>query len=155
MDTPSLNLIPLSSLPEKAAFTSNNFAGTHAPPPMIQSVWATLQLLAPAKSSLSYAPSNFALVSSNANVDDSAAFHVMSYLEEVTRASYEVASSLMCSSVLAGRGSESDEHGDVGVWIGSLSKKAPEEILSALGLDQWVKSKGGKVSPYTSVLVQI
>jgi hypothetical protein len=146
MDTPSVNLIPLSSLPEKAVFHSNNFAGTHAPPPMIQSVWATLQSLVPAKPSLSYAPSNFALVSSKANVQDSSSFHVMSYLEEMTRASYEVASSLLVSSVLAGSSSESDEYGDVGVWIGSLPKKEPEEVLRALGLDEWVKSKNGKVS---------
>src|ERR1700749_4503316 len=101
MDTPNVNLISLSSLPEKAEFAHNNFAGTHAPPPMIQSVWATLQLLVPAKPSLSYAPSNFALVSSSADVGDPSSFHVMSYLEEMTRASYEVASSLMVSSVLA------------------------------------------------------
>lgn len=112
---------------------------------MIRSVWATLELLAPAAPSLSYAPAHFALVSPGLSVDQQAAFRVQSFLEELTRASFEVATSLMCSSVLAGQSSESDEYGDVGIWVGTLSQKDPWEVLSNLGLKEWIQSKGGKI----------
>jgi hypothetical protein len=113
---------------------------------MIKSVWATLELLAPAAPSLFYAPAHFALVSSsNQSIDQQAAFGVQSFLEELTRASFEVATSLLCSSVLAGQSSESDEYGDVGIWVGTLSQRDPWAVLSNLGLKEWIQSKGGKV----------
>ncbi|KIM19373.1 hypothetical protein M408DRAFT_233869 [Serendipita vermifera MAFF 305830] len=145
MTTPTTTLIPLSLLPENVDATSSSFSSTHAPPDMIRSVWATLELLAPAAPSLSYAPAHFALVSPGLSVDQQAAFRVQSFLEELTRASFEVATSLMCSSVLAGQSSESDEYGDVGIWVGTLSQKDPWEVLSNLGLKEWIQSKGGKV----------
>ena len=145
MTTPTTALIPLHLLPETVAATSSSFTSTHAPPPMIKSVWATLELLAPAAPTLSYAPAHFALVSPNQSVDQQATFRVQSFLEELTRASYEVATSLMCSSVLAGQSSESDDYGDVGIWVGPLQTKDPWEVLSNLGLKEWIQSKGGKV----------
>ena len=147
MSTPTTTaLIPLSELPGTVGATSSSFNSTHAPPDMIKSVWATLELLAPAAPSLFYAPAHFALVSSlNQSVDQQAAFGVQSFLEELTRASFEVATSLLCSSVLAGQSSESDEYGDVGIWVGTLPQRDPWEVLSNLGLKEWIQSKGGKV----------
>jgi hypothetical protein len=121
---------------------------------MIKSVWATLELLAPAAPSLLYAPAHFALISSlNQSVDQQAAFGVQSFLEELTRASFEVATSLQCSSVLAGQSSESDEYGDVGMWVGALQKEDPWEVLSNLGMKEWIQSKGGKVRLPTRICV--
>jgi hypothetical protein len=148
MSTPTTTaLIPLSELPGNVGATSSSFNLTrHAPPDMIKSVWATLELLAPAAPSLFYAPAHFALVSSsNQSIDQQAAFGVQSFLEELTRASFEVATSLLCSSVLAGQSSESDEYGDVGIWVGTLSQRDPWAVLSNLGLKEWIQSKGGKV----------
>lgn len=138
-------IFPLSELPEKAEFTSSNFGPTHAPTAMLQSCWSTLHLLQSC-SPLSYSPTSFSVISSNASKEEGAAFHVLSYLDELSRASFEVATSLLCSSVLAGRSSESDEYGDIGVWIGSLAQKDPEEALKNLGIYDWVISKKGKVS---------
>jgi hypothetical protein len=106
----------------------------------------TLQLLAPATPALLYAPSHFTLLSQTAAENQDSSFRVQSYLEEVTRASYEVATSLLCSSILAGRTSESDEYGDVGIWVGKLPNREPQEVLRNLGLADWIESKGGKVS---------
>lgn len=137
--------IPLSSLPPSAGSTLSGFASTHAPPALIKSVWSTLELLAPAAPSLSYAPAHFTLLSPNAASKEISSYRVQSFLEELTRASFEVAASLLTSSVLAGRTSESDEYGDVGIWVGNLESKEPKAVLRNLGLDEWVTNKGGKV----------
>jgi len=145
MTTPTTTLIPLSLLPETVDATSSSFTSTHAPPAMIKSVWATLELLAPAAPSLSYAPAHFALVSPlNQSADQQTAFGVQSFLEELTRASFEVATSLLCSSILAGQGSEGDEYGDIGIWVGPLRERDPWHVLDNLGLKEWIQSKGGK-----------
>ncbi|CAG8624216.1 16747_t:CDS:2 [Acaulospora colombiana] len=102
-------------------------------------------MLAPATPALLYAPSHFTLVSKNVAEQQDSSFRVQSYLEEVTRASYEVATSLLCSSILAGRTSESDEYGDVGIWVGKLPDRDPQEVLRNLGLADWIESKGGKI----------
>ncbi|CAG7846232.1 SubName: Full=Uncharacterized protein {ECO:0000313/EMBL:CCA68836.1} [Serendipita indica DSM 11827] len=115
--TTDLSLIPLSSLPKSADSTSSSFLATHAPPPMIKATDTT----------------------------QPAIFRVQSYLDELTRAAFEVSTSLLCSSVLAGQSSESDEYGDVGVWVGSLTQKDPENVLQNLGLADWVNYKKGKI----------
>lgn len=143
--TTDLSLIPLSSLPNSPDSTTSSFLATHAPPPMIKAVWATLQLLGQATPSLNYAPAHFALISSKTDSTHPTIFRVQSYLDELTRAAFEVSTSLLCSSVLAGRSSESDEYGDVGVWVGALAQKDPENVLKNLGLADWVKSKNAKV----------
>lgn len=144
----SPTILSLGSLPDKTTFTSSNFPATHAPPAMIHSVWTTLQLLSKNSPALSFAPTNFSLLNPNLSEDQLSTPRVLSYLEELSRASFEVASSLLCSSVLAGRSSESDDYGDVGVWIGDLAKAEPGEVLQSLGLDKWVSSKKGKVCVY-------
>jgi hypothetical protein len=55
--------------------------------------------------------------------------------------------------VLAGRTSESDDYGDVGIWIGPLAHKEPKDVLRRLGLDEWVANKGGKVRFSALILV--
>jgi hypothetical protein len=145
MNSPIANLIPLSSLPTSAGSTLSGFASTHAPPALIKGLWATLELLAPAAPGLSYAPAHFTLLSPDASSKQISSNRVQSFLEELTRASFEVATSLLCSSVLAGRTSESDDYSDVGIWIGPLAHTEPIDVLRQLGLDQWVSSKRGKV----------
>ncbi|KAG8760703.1 hypothetical protein FRC14_002199 [Serendipita sp. 396] len=145
MDTPVTDLLHLNALPSNPDSTLSSFAVTHAPPDLINSVWATLKLLARATPSLSYAPTHFSLISPNTVTNSSSVYRVQTYLEELTRAAFEVSSSLSCGSMLAGGGSETDEYGDVGVWVGSLEKRDPQDVLQNLGLDEWVKSNGGKI----------
>lgn len=69
---------------------------------------------------------------------------IRSYLESLTATANEVANANACGSVLAGQGSESDEYGDVAVWLGSgkddegFAKGKEGEVLKALGLDVWL-----------------
>ena len=119
-------------------------ATTHAPPALIHGVWNTLSLLESRSTSLSYAPTHCTLVASLDGNKANLASHTLSFLEELTRASYELASTLLCSSVLTGRTSESDDYGDVGLWIGDLKHGTAAEVLTRLGLDSWLK-QGAKV----------
>lgn len=57
------------------------------------------------------------------------------YLASLVRAAHRAGASLLCSSVLAGRGSESDEFGDVAFWVGEVGDDAQAgDTLQALGL---------------------
>ena len=68
---------------------------------------------------------------------------VEEYVNELTAEANEAAASLFCGSILAGQSSETDEYGDVGVWLGDLgiglgaSKPDPEVIVEALSLNPW------------------
>ena len=139
-----LHILPLNALDSKSEFITQTSATTHAPPALIHGVWNTLSLLASRSTSLSYAPTHYTLVASLDGNKAELASHTLSFLEETTRASFEVASTLLCSSVLAGRTSESDEYGDVGLWIGDLKHRTGADVLKRLGLDSWLK-QGAKV----------
>jgi hypothetical protein len=143
---PKLHIIPLNALKSKSEFITQTSATTHAPPALIHGVWNTLSLLASRSTSLSYSPTHCTLVASLGGNKAELASHTLSFLEELTRASYEVASTLLCGSVLAGRTSESDEYGDVGVWIGDLKHGTALDVLKRLGLDSWLR-QGAKVGP--------
>ena len=69
---------------------------------------------------------------------------VEEYLSELTVAANEAAASLFCGSILVGQSSETDEFGDVGIWLGDLeigpgSKTLSEVIIEALSLSRWVE----------------
>jgi hypothetical protein len=74
-----------------------------------------------------------------------ASTEVKEYLDELTLKANEAAASLFCGSILAGQSSETDDYGDVGVWLGELgiepgsSKSKSEVILEALSLTRWVE----------------
>jgi len=123
----------------KKEFIAQTSATTHAPPALIHGVWNTLSLLESRSTSLSYAPTHCTLVASLGGNKAELTSHTLSFLEELTRASYELASTLLCSSVLACRTSEGDEHGDVGLWIGDLKHGTAADVLKRLGLDSWLK----------------
>jgi hypothetical protein len=143
---PKLHILPVDALRSKSEFITQTSATTHAPPGLVHGVWNTLSVLAPQSTNLSYAPTHFTLVASLDGNKAELASHTLSFLEELTRASYEVASTLLCSSVLAGRTSESDEYGDVGLWIGDLKHGTAADVLRRLGLNSWLH-QGAKVSP--------
>ncbi|KAG6862288.1 hypothetical protein C0995_015985 [Termitomyces sp. Mi166 len=62
---------------------------------------------------------------------------VKQYLRRLARAAQADAADMACSSILAGQGSESDDTGDIGLWLGSEDHASPELVLSALGLSGW------------------
>jgi hypothetical protein len=68
---------------------------------------------------------------------------VEEYLNELAVEANEAAASLFCGSILAGQSSETDEYGDVGVWLGDVeigpSKSKSEVIVDALSLTRWVE----------------
>jgi len=67
----------------------------------------------------------------------------ISLIKALVEAAEEAATSLACSSILAGQGSESDDHGDVGIWLGkgTYGKGHESEVLDALGLQSWAKGE--------------
>ena len=73
-----------------------------------------------------------------------ASSEVERYLNELAVEANEAAASLSCGSILAGQSSETDEYGDVGVWLGDLevgpasSKSEFEVMVEALSLAHWV-----------------
>ena len=73
-----------------------------------------------------------------------ASSEVEEYLNKLTVEANAAAASLFCGSILAGQSSETDEYGDVGVWLGDLevglasNKSESEVIIEALSLTHWV-----------------
>ena len=65
------------------------------------------------------------------------------FVNELTAEANKAAESLFCGSILAGQSSETDEYGDVGVWLGDLgigptaSRSDSEAIVEALSLTRW------------------
>ena len=72
-----------------------------------------------------------------------ASSEIEEYLDELTTEANEAAASLFCGSILAGQSSETDEFGDVGVWLGDLGigpgESEPDSgaIVEALSLTPW------------------
>ena len=68
---------------------------------------------------------------------------IEAYVNELTTEANKAAESLFCGSILAGQTSETDEYGDVGVWLGDLgigptaSGSDQEAIVEALSLTRW------------------
>ena len=87
-------------------------------------------------------PSNLVLLAPSAdapNVD------AQKFLYDLVIGSEAAAVSMSCSSILAGQGSESDDTGDIGVWLGegNYGRGHAGDVLERLGLSQW--SGEGKV----------
>jgi len=67
----------------------------------------------------------------------------LDYFQSLAVAAQRAANSVLCSSILAGHSSESDDFSDVSIWLGkgSFGKGNEQSILKALGLDS-----GGRIS---------
>ncbi|KAF8647174.1 hypothetical protein AX16_007003 [Volvariella volvacea WC 439] len=63
-------------------------------------------------------------------------------LYDLVIASEDAAVSLSCSSILAGQGNESDDTGDVAVWLGDgeYGPGHASDVLKRLGLSGWAES---------------
>ncbi|GLB37234.1 putative regulator medusa [Lyophyllum shimeji] len=71
---------------------------------------------------------------------------VQRYLHSLAMFALQTAEENSCSSILAGKGSESDEFGDVALWLGSGEFQTPMRVLNALGLAEWAAN--GEVADY-------
>lgn len=123
--------------------------------PTISAIKQTISHLyrKPASNSLSSAHAPFFLSAPSAPAPTSS---LRSYLETLTATANEVANANACGSVLAGHGSESDEYGDVAVWLGpgedhgGFGKGKEDRVIVALGLDAWLGLDVGSNNPNTS-----
>ncbi|KDQ57738.1 hypothetical protein JAAARDRAFT_35423 [Jaapia argillacea MUCL 33604] len=88
--------------------------------------------------------SNLLLLPANRLASSSPSPAVQEQLRDLVLSSQEVANSAACGSFVAGQSSESDEFGDVAVWLGEgdFGKGNELRVLEALGLEHW---KTGKV----------
>ncbi|KAF7375995.1 hypothetical protein MSAN_00014100 [Mycena sanguinolenta] len=100
-----------------------------------------LQRLSPssATASASFIPQHLLLVPSGVSKPSD---QVAAELESLASAAQSAATSVLCSSILAGHTSESDEFGDTAIWLGpgAFGKGHEQAVLSSLGLE------GGQVS---------
>lgn len=68
---------------------------------------------------------------------------VEEYLNELAAEANEAAASLFCGSILVGQSNETDEFGDVGMWLGDLEigpgESEPDSgvVVEALSLTPW------------------
>lgn len=64
------------------------------------------------------------------------------YLQRLTKLTNEAANSVACGSILAGPSSETDEFGDVAIWLGdnALQPGEEKEVLRILGLQDLLQS---------------
>ncbi|TFK54050.1 hypothetical protein OE88DRAFT_1654530 [Heliocybe sulcata] len=64
---------------------------------------------------------------------------VQDRLRDLTLTAHEAANELCCGSLLAGQGSETDEYGDIAIWLGEgpYADNALG-VLSALGLEGFI-----------------
>ncbi|KAJ7039252.1 hypothetical protein C8F04DRAFT_1034023 [Mycena alexandri] len=72
---------------------------------------------------------------------------VAAELESLSVAAESAATSVLCSSILAGHTSESDDFGDAAIWLGqgAFGKGHEQAVLKSLGLE------GGKVRAISSI----
>lgn len=145
--------------------------------PELSSTWTTLKTLQSLASpssldnkGLLYAVPHLTLISTNASlVDKDEDFLAkisksLQYTEALVRADAAAAYSHTCSSVLAGHASESDEYGDVGLWISSDllgdvqdthdQRALSRAVLSAIGLDALLDAQGGQVRMTHNAIVE-
>ena len=62
----------------------------------------------------------------------------IAYFDALAAAAQQAADSLLCSSILAGHSSESDEFADIGIFLGEgadYSKGNEKQVLKSLGLE--------------------
>lgn len=64
---------------------------------------------------------------------------IQNYLYDLVIAGEAAAVSVSCSSILAGQGSESDDTGDIAVWLGKgqFGPGHAANVLERLGLSDW------------------
>jgi len=68
---------------------------------------------------------------------------VKGQIKALVEAAEEAATSLACGSILVGLGSESDDNGDVGLWLGDgpYAHGQENEVLKALDLMDWAQGE--------------
>jgi len=69
--------------------------------------------------------------------------NVKAIIKALVEAAEKAAMSLACSSILVGQGSESDDYGDAGLWLGKgeYGEGHENEVLKALDLQSWIQEE--------------
>ncbi|KAI0356308.1 hypothetical protein OH77DRAFT_1520368 [Trametes cingulata] len=82
---------------------------------------------------------------------------LLQFLRDLTASSNAAAVSLACGSILAGQSSETDEYGDIAVWLGDgeFGPGHELEVLASLGLRHLLIAEGTvkelKISPHSGL----
>ena len=106
----------------------------------VSTLFPQTKSLADPTSCPSFDSSNLILTQNEATVPPD---KVKGQIKALVQAAEKAATSLAYSSMLAGAGSESDENGDVGIWLGKGQYGAghENEVLKALALEGWAQGE--------------
>lgn len=122
----------------------------------IQSTIGVLTSLSPNADSIAFSPSSFTLHPSSPSVSSTPSPKTLKFLRDLLLSTTQAAISSSSSSYLAGPSNESDDYGDVALYLCSssstqtLGKEGSErEILSLTGLESLLLKESISIKPYS------
>jgi len=123
----------------------------------IQSTLGVLSSLSSSGDSFAFSPSSFTLLSSSSNIQSSPPSKALSFLRSLLLSTTQSATSNSSSSYLAGPSNESDDYGDVAIYLCPSSSSSPslgkegseKDILSLMGLGDLTKKESLSIKPYS------
>ncbi|KAG8935932.1 hypothetical protein FRC02_005407 [Tulasnella sp. 418] len=137
----SSHVVDITALDQKQ-FTSLVSKASKSAQADVVAVWSSLATIYGRVGSqkIQFLPSAHAVVAPGAFPSP----ETVTFLGGLTDAAHNSATSLLCTSILAGQGSESDEYGDVGIVLGlphtieSGTEAGAESAINQLGLESWL-----------------
>lgn len=128
---------------------TSQISSSGLPPESVQSIESTLKALLPNStftSSSNFDASNLSLIHKGSSAPPEAVRSLVLTAQQMVNSLRDR------SSILGGLRSESDEYGDVGVWLGDgdYGKGREKDILRTLGMEGWLE---GKVSRSCSLFL--
>jgi len=122
----------------------------------IQSTLGVLSSLSSSGESFTFSPTSFTLLPASSNIQSSPPPKALDFLRSLLLSTTQSAISNSSSSYLAGPSNESDDYGDVAIYLcpssssPSLGKEGSEkDILSLMGLGALTKKESLSIQPYT------
>ena len=118
---------------------ASQLSSSDLPPESVQSIESTLNALLP-KSSLSggnFDASHLSVIRKGSSTPSEAVKTLVITAQQMVNSLRDR------SSILAGLRSESDEFGDMGVWLGAgdYGKGREKDVIDALGMKEWLEGK--------------
>ena len=143
-------MLLLDTLPSEHVFSTALQSQNH-PASLIGPTYNTLKVLVP-DSRLCFHAAHLYLVP--ARTDSPVPTTAQSDLQQLTVDAQQAAAGSLCSSILVGNTSESDDYGDLAVWLAGAHESGAvsfansdgreEAVIAALGLSSWLEG-GAKV----------
>lgn len=109
--------------------------------PIRQAIASTILSLAQFKIQGTFLPEHLLILPPQTQATPSPSHQLLQYFENLALLANKAAESLTCSSILAGQGNESDDMGDVALWLGEGDYGPGKErnVLKLLNLTQWTE----------------